>query len=296
LTLLFFGEAIHIDRKRSRALRSNGGIWDFRWKADARYLLIIQLFLDESGYGQTADDQAFIFAGFFGSVRQWEHFVHKWEPLLNEHPVLSAKGFKNSLRRRRPHYRRILKFVQIIKECKVFRISVIIPRKAYENAVLAELPKWESHGLDVGAINLIRNEYYFGFFSIVEALLIPMVELPIDKMTKLEVIYDLNIHERQKLITGYEEFVKVLPEDAARLHGEPRGERDEDFTPLQAADLYALHLHRDFIEKQHGRKYENSVWTALQGLDAYHQIILNESDLRGMARWDHLEEMLTREK
>ncbi len=46
-----------------------------------------------------------------------------------------------------------------------------------------------------------------------------MVELPVNKDTQVEVIYDFNIHEREKLKTGYEEFVNSVPEDADRLHG-----------------------------------------------------------------------------
>ena len=50
---------------------------------------------------------------------------------------------------------------------------------------------------------------------------------------------------------------------------EPHSETDEDFTPLQAADLYAWHLHRDYVETQLGREHKDSVWDALKGLRTY---------------------------
>src|SRR5712692_7803810 len=117
-----------------------------RVKRDRRYLMIIQLFLDESGYGQTDPHEAFIFAGFFGGVRQWELFAVKWDELLKEPPALTAKGFKSLLRRERNSWR-VANFVQVLHECGVYRISLCIPRHAYEKAVLSELPKWQSRGL-----------------------------------------------------------------------------------------------------------------------------------------------------
>ncbi len=266
-----------------------------RAKRDRQFLVILQLFLDESGYGQTEPWEAFVFAGFFGSVRAWKHFADKWDVLLKEPPVLTAKGFKNLLRRKR-NSDRVLKFVRLLEQRGLYRISVCIPRAHYEKAVLAELPKWRRLGLTEDAIWLIRNEYYFGFFCIVESLLVPMVELPIDKATKLEVIYDLNVHEREKLKAGYEEFVNSVPEDADRLNGEPHGETDEDFMPLQAADLYSWHLHRDYVETQQGREHKDSVWDALKALSTYPPLVLSEADLRGMARWDALEGLLRERK
>jgi hypothetical protein len=58
------------------------------------------MFLDESGLGQAGLGEAFVFAGFMGSVPAWEHFAHEWDRLLRESPVLTAKGFKNLLRRK----------------------------------------------------------------------------------------------------------------------------------------------------------------------------------------------------
>ncbi len=117
-----------------------------RAKRDQRYLVIIQLFLDESGYGQTGPHEAFVFAGFFGSVRTWENFAHKWEALLKRPPILTAKGFKTLLRRKRTSDR-VVEFVKVLNDSGVYRISVCIPRKAYEKAVLAEVPRLRRLGL-----------------------------------------------------------------------------------------------------------------------------------------------------
>jgi hypothetical protein len=93
-----------------------------------RYLVLFQMFLDESGYGQTAMDEAFIFAGFIGGVPQWEDLAHQWDTLLNESPVLSAEGFKKSLRCTR-NSKRIEKFVAALANSKLHRINICIPRR-----------------------------------------------------------------------------------------------------------------------------------------------------------------------
>src|SRR5690242_8644220 len=155
--------------------------------------MIFQLFIDESGYGQTAPEEAFIMAGFIGGITQWQHFTRGWSALLNEAPILSAEAFKTLLRRKR-NSRRIEKFVGVLNKSGVHRTSVYIPRKSYEKIVLAELPKWKRWGLDEAVIWLIRNEYYFGFFGLLMWILIPMLRHTEDTAT-LEVIYDRNIHE-----------------------------------------------------------------------------------------------------
>ncbi|MGA3229003.1 MAG: DUF3800 domain-containing protein [Candidatus Binatus sp.] len=261
-------------------------------RRDGRILVILhQLVVDESGYGQTGPRDCFIFAGFFGTVRKWENHAHKWFDLLNQAPALSAKSFKRLLRKER-NSERVLGFVGALKECELFRISVCIPRKAYENAILAEIPKFRKLGLSEDAIWIVRNEYYFAFFCIIDSILIPM-ELAADKSDKLQVIYDENIHERGKLKSGYREFLVSMPEDAARLKGEPIGDTDDDVLGLQSADLYAWHLHRDLVEKEHGREHRDSVWEALKTIKEYPgSFVLTESDLRKMARWDALEHIL----
>jgi hypothetical protein len=40
--------------------------------------VILQVAIDESGYGQTGADEAFLFAGYVAPVRQWETFIDKW--------------------------------------------------------------------------------------------------------------------------------------------------------------------------------------------------------------------------
>jgi hypothetical protein len=144
-------------------------------------------------------------------VTEWRHFADEWRRLLNESPVLTAKGFKNLLRRNQ-NSRRVLNFTEVLKECNAHRVSIIIPRTAFENGVIAELPKWQGRGLDQDAISLFRNEYYFGFFATIMYILVPMVEVA-DEGTKLEVIYDLNIQELEKLKSGYKEFLTRSPSE-----------------------------------------------------------------------------------
>ena len=241
----------------------------------------LQLFLDESGLGQT---DFFIFAGFLGTVRMWERFTRAWQPLLNEPPKLSAKGFKNHLRRKR-NSKRLLDFVRILADSGVHRVSSIIPRVAFERAIFDELPKWQGR-LEPEVIQLLQNEYYFGFWHILMHVLLPMSW--VNKNLRLEVIYDLNIQEEVKLKTGYRGLIENVPE-ANLLADEPHGESDDELMPLQAADLVAWHVRRDCLEAEAGRKHNDTVWAALKSLSTYPESILNENDLRQIVGWSELE-------
>lgn len=245
-----------------------------------------QLFIDESGYGQTGPQDAFVFGGFLSTVRAWERFAHVWKGLLKKPPVLSAGGFKNHLRRNR-NSRRLKDFIEVLRISGVHRVSTIIPRQAYQRAILDELPKWRGR-LDDEVVELLGNEYYFGFFHIVMHVLLPMTWVN-DKL-RLEVIYDLNVQEKEKLKAGYQGLVDHVPE-ARFLAGEPHGEPDDDVMPLLAADLIAWHLHRDYVERLLGKEHEDTIWEALKGLSTYPESTLNESDLRSMAQWERVEQL-----
>jgi hypothetical protein len=135
--------------------------------------------------------------------------------------------------------------------------------------VLAELARLEkAFGADniVEVYELLSNQYYFAFFFIVMQVLLPMVWT--NPNLRLEVIYDLNIHERPKLNLGYQGLTEHISE-AQFLVGEPHGERDEDFAPLLAADLAAWHIHKDYVEQQHNRQHSDSVWRILQDGSIY---------------------------
>lgn len=252
--------------------------------------MILQLFFDESGYGQTARDEAFIFAGFLGTVRTFETMDDDWRSLLRKRPTLTARGFKNLLRRKR-NSPRVTEFVDVLAACEnIHRVSVTIPRVAFEKAVISEIPKWRNR-LDAQAVALVENEYFFGFYTIISNILLPMVASLKDR-GRLEVIYDEQIQEADKVESGYEEFVKQTPE-AKQFVRKPRAGSDEDFMPLQAADLLAWHMHREFIKRQHGEQHDDLVWKALTELPSYPALVLGDGDLRKIVAWDELERRLT---
>lgn len=247
--------------------------------------------MTESGYEQNGSEEAFIFAGFVGPLREWEAFAHGWAQRLNKRRVLSAQGFKTHLRRT-PNSKRIGGFVRVIKKCgKLYRVSVTIPNTAYKTAVLDQIPKWRKRGLRAELLRIIDNPYYFGFYAIMMQVLLPMVWL-LAENAQLEVIYDENIQEAEKLKASYKDFLATNPE-AKQLRREPRGETDDQFMPLLAADLLAWHMHRDFVERQLGREYQDTVWTALNELPTCPPLVLNEADLSKIAAWDKFEEMLS---
>ncbi|MGC1191363.1 MAG: hypothetical protein WA861_12280, partial [Candidatus Binatus sp.] len=102
----------------------------------------IQLLIDEAGIGQSGTDKVFVFAGFLGTVRQWERLTHAWDGLLKGPPLLTADGLKNAIRRKRNN-RRVLKFVNALRESGLYRVECRIPKDAYDKAILSELPKWK---------------------------------------------------------------------------------------------------------------------------------------------------------
>jgi len=77
---------------------------------------IIQLSIDESGYGQSDPDEAFIFAGYAAPVKLWEDFTHRFDLILNESPILTPHEFKKRVRWRYRADNRILRTIQAVEE------------------------------------------------------------------------------------------------------------------------------------------------------------------------------------
>src|SRR5580700_4644118 len=66
-----------------------------------RLFVILQVGLDESGYGQSGPDEAFVLAGYMGPITHIETFTHIWDEVLNRPPALTVRELKKRVRWRK---------------------------------------------------------------------------------------------------------------------------------------------------------------------------------------------------
>jgi hypothetical protein len=229
--------------------------------------VILQVGLDETGYGQSRPDEAFVFAGYAGSVAHVETFTHVWDLLLNEPlPSMSVFELKKRVRWRRKTDPRVLQLVRAVQACHLHGVRFKVGQDDFQKALAKvqslrprAFPRW-----------LSDNPYCFAFMSMMAGLIAPIRSIP---DAKIEIIYDENLRERKKLEMAYQSYREFernkSPEISRMLPKDPLPRNEEEFSLLQAADALAWHSHRAHVEAFHGRPHVNEVWDALNAIPFY---------------------------
>ncbi|HUY19648.1 MAG TPA: hypothetical protein VMV15_10515 [Candidatus Binataceae bacterium] len=226
--------------------------------------MILQVGLDESGYGQTGADEAFVFAGYVGPVTHIEAFTHVWDDILKREPALSAKKLKKLVRSRHSPDPRVKLLVETVRACHLHGVRFKIVQDDHSAMMKMIAPLTVNNPR---ARLISSNPYFFAFMGLLLRLI---GEIWNDPDAKIEVIYDENIQERPKLEQGYALFrtfaEKFGPKFLGKLAKDPVPRNDEEFFLLRAADALAWHSHKAHVQTCHGRDYENEIWEALNSV------------------------------
>lgn len=208
--------------------------------ADRRCILTVQAFFDES----YSPDGYFVFGGYLSTAERWAQLTQQWEELLPTHGVLNRKTgryrfkFKemNATEERRA---RIPDFFRIIDDCTIMSVSFIMNIGDFERA---KSRLWVPNGridfFDLG------NPYRFVLFQLMGAIHSDTIRLAVgDDLSageRIDVIFDDEIRLKRAVIREWERFVESSPESSKNRFGsDPRWEDDDEYLPLQAADLWA---------------------------------------------------------
>jgi hypothetical protein len=202
-----------------------------------RLLLPLQAVIDESGVEGT--DPIFVFAGFLGQAERWAQFSDEWQAWADARPAVrylkmyEAAKLKGEFRDWSPRVRdaKLEGFIDIMRR---------FPEKAIYST------------LDVSALrarpdftdNPVGSGYWGMFFSVLAGVCYEVLEAKSSPVEPIEIIFDehaifgprINLWYpflRTMLIETYDaELANVLPP-------QPMFRDDQDFRPLQAADVIA---------------------------------------------------------
>ncbi len=224
--------------------------------------LMLQVWIDDSGRGQ---EPVFVLAGYIGRVRNWIDFAHEWSELLRKHRLTCFKGsMSGSL-----SDKTVLEFVALIRRYALSGVRVVIPHRDFQNSLkndrIAENSRW-----------YFKQPYYLAFDCVFGGVLSYVRKRP--SFEKVEFIFDYDVVDRRSLKLAYPQLLKSLGKDASLVEGEPTFRDDKRFTPLQAADLLAWHVRRDYYERARGHELKSPVWAALCELQEI-QVELDGNDL-----------------
>lgn len=242
------------------------------------WFVILQVGVDETGYGQAGPNEAFVFAGYVGPVTHVEAFTHLWDAILNKEPAMAVKQFKRRVRSTGTIDPRVLQLVHAIPACYLHGVRFKVGQDDHATMIEALRKAAPAHpSMRLWA----SNPYFFAFMALLFSLIGTIWK---DPDVKLEVIYDENLRERKRLEQGYQFFRRFAEQYApaflAKLAKDPIPRNDEEFSLIQAADALAWHSHRHHVENAKGNKHENEIWTILNSVPFFVDFHWKAEDLR----------------
>jgi hypothetical protein len=199
------------------------------WRREARKLLMLQAFMDES-----QDDEYFVMADYISSVPKWAAFSDEWDKLLNhgmkDYPRLE-EFHMNEMFGTPERMEMVPWFYKVIEshvECALsFVVNVKELREEFDKF---PWPDWLEQP------EILKNPYLLGFKSMFEMLRFFKADLGITE--KVDFFFDKRLGDEEQCKQGW----KIMSEDSVYrdLCGEDPWFRDSKLTlPIQAADFFA---------------------------------------------------------
>lgn len=201
-------------------------------KRNRRILMPMQAFIDDS-----VDGSVLTLAGYIAPYEKWEKFSVDWQELLSMSPpwerfkMAEIAGSKDPLRLERAGW-----FYRVVERYADAFVAVAVEIEPLK-AVVREmgLPR-----------RRFADPYIFAHRVIMDATLQYQRDLGISE--PVDFIFD-KFQRREKFIReGWEFWISTLsPEMRALIGREPRFETDDEFLPLQAADMLAWHAREHWL-------------------------------------------------
>lgn len=242
-------------------------------KRSQRWLLMLQAFCDES---LENDAGLFVMAGYVAPVQSWLKFSDEWQAVLSldQKPFRPMTRFKMSEMNHERGLRRAELFYRAIERHALAAFSVRIDVGAMRRAMV--MAKWP---VDLEKVHPMSKPYYFAFRLIVNSLAKHQENLGLNE--PVDFVFDE--HTSSKYCSPSWDAVKRQAEpDVAKYMGAPPiFRKEEDFLPLQAADLYAWWVRKWAISGVEWEGVENQsfAWKTSRFIPRFHMIFTEEEFL-----------------
>jgi hypothetical protein len=221
----------------------------------ARVLSVIQVAIDDSNRGQE-DSPAFVLAGFMGRAENWADFADDWQGCLEEDPPIPLLKGRDAINLEK-HFKgwtederdaRLLRFIEIISG-HVFASIRLAIRKSDFDRILKQ---------PSGAMKKM-------YALPTSALVTRTLDFALDRKMgqTFEFVFDTNIMSPNQLRNMYKGAIADLPYKAARIIKGFRHDTDDNFYPIQAADLFASYVRDELLALSEGREFRSRVYDAL---------------------------------
>jgi hypothetical protein len=198
--------------------------------------MVLQAFIDES-----FSDEEFVLAGHIATAESWANFAKEWEQLLPAFGTLNDQGkyhFKMSeMAQSSERMDRVPAFYKVIEDHIITSISARVNLPDFEGAherfaSSASRMNWTVN------LGLWTNPYFVAFRVLLDGFHTHRKNfdsIPIG--VKIDFIFDERA-EKTAILQAWGDYLENR-EDRDQFGAAPRFENDQEFLPLQAADLWA---------------------------------------------------------
>ena len=200
-------------------------------RRNKRLVFMLQAYVDES----IKDGELFVMAGYVSTLEKWLEFSEEWQAELDYsvRPHRPMKAFKMQARMHTRGLQRAERFYRIIEKYALCAFSVQLDISGLKAAVKkVDWPKTIKNPEALG------NPYHFAFKATVESLAVVQEEY-LKLVEPVKFIFDDHT-SKGPCIEGWDSLKDSSSPDVQKyLSGTPGFEKDEEYLPLQSADLYA---------------------------------------------------------
>ena len=201
----------------------------------SRYqVTVLKGFIDDSGSG--GDSKWYVLAGYIGTVEGWDQFDQMWLDVLHEHPRTESFKASSAESRKGPfagftveqRNKKIDRLIEVIGKCSRRAVCARMRQSDYNEIVKGKVPP------------LFDSPYYFLFPTVMGAAV--NIERFDGRTESIDFVFDSDdTHEKgvRRLLPsvyGMQSFHGCVANIIRR--------DDEEFLPLQAADLLAWQIRR----------------------------------------------------
>jgi len=239
-----------------------------------RLILALEAYIDDSGSG---DPPVFLLAGFVARAERWAELSERWDEALRGPPRLEyfkmkeAAALEGQFKGWRGNDRDglLAKLVKIIKDHVLVAVSSVVYHQDYREVISDKISKETD------------APYWLMYHSIIETTY--RWELANGLKEKVSFIFDEQFKQSDIVQGAWSVYYEQAPEEYKELFGDrPVHKKDTDVLPLQAADLLAWHIRREYYELGKGSQLNTPVMDAIRDIQGAHD------------RWtkDRLQEMV----
>ncbi len=223
---------------------------------------MMEAYVDDSG---TGDPPVFLLAGFVGRAERWAEFSERWIETLWEPPRLKYFKMKEAAAlegqfkgwSELDRDKRLATLVNIIKDYVLVGVSSIVFHRDYAEIIRDKLTKETD------------SPYWLMYHSIMDTVC--RWQIANGLRERINFIFDEQFKQSDIVQATWGVFYEQMPDEYKKfLGGHPIHKSDTDACPLQAADMLAWHIRRDYYELDRGITFTSPTMEALRLIPGAH--------------------------